>query len=122
MSKTKVMMETTDHSPYGSNFDDFLTEHGLLDECKAAAVKAVCALQIEQALQEKGMSKSAFARMLGTSRSQLDRILDPANDAVTLETLQRAAALLGKRLHVELMDSTEQPTKEVEEAAASLRR
>jgi DNA-binding Xre family transcriptional regulator len=95
----------TDPGPIGSSFDDFLAEHGILEECTTHAVKAVFAWQLDETRRKAGKSKSEFARMLGTSRSQLDRLLDPDNDAVTLETLQKAAALLGKHVRLELIDA-----------------
>lgn len=86
----------------GSSFDDFLTEEGIYEEVTAAAVKQVLAWQIEQARRAQGLSKSALAKRMQTSRSQLDRLLDPANTQVQLDTLQRAATALGQTLVVEL--------------------
>ena len=86
----------------GSNFDDFLQEEGLLAETEAAAVKRVLAHQIEREMAARRISKSALARMMQTSRSSLDRLLDPENASVTLFTLESAALALGKRLKVHL--------------------
>ncbi|MCW3476575.1 helix-turn-helix domain-containing protein [Limobrevibacterium gyesilva] len=91
--------------PFGSSFDDFLSERGLLEETTEYAVKAVFSWQLNEARKAKGLTKREFAELLGTSRSQLDRILDPDNDAVTLETLRKAAQLLGKRVRLELTDA-----------------
>jgi len=86
----------------GSDFDDFLEEEGLLAESEAAAVKRVIAYQIREEMKERQISKSALARMMNTSRSSLDRLLDPDNASVTLLTLESAALALGKRLKVQL--------------------
>lgn len=87
----------------GSNFDDFLAEEGLLTEAQAAAVKRVLAYQIEQLMISQNLSKTVMARRMNTSRAALNRLLDPANPSVTLQTLERAASVLGKRLQVELV-------------------
>ena len=86
----------------GSSFDDFLQEEGLLAEAEATAVKRVIAYQIEKEMAERHLSKSALAGMMKTSRSSLDRLLDPANASVTLLTLESVAHALGKRLKVQL--------------------
>lgn len=86
----------------GSSFDDFLKEEGLLADAEATAIKRVVAYQIEQEMQKSNLSKTALALKMHTSRSALDRLLDPRNVSVTLQTLERAALALGKRLKVEL--------------------
>lgn len=86
----------------GSTFDDFLKDEGLYEEATAHAVKRVLAWQIEQAMSEQGITKSAMAKRMNTSRAQLDRLLDPDNDKVQLDTVQRAAAAVGRTLHIEL--------------------
>ena len=86
----------------GSNFDDFLKEEGCLAEAEAAAVKKVITFQIEQMMKQKHLSKTALAKKMGTSRSALDRLLDPANVSITLQSLEKAALALGKRLKIEL--------------------
>jgi len=86
----------------GSSFDDFLQEEGLLAEAEATAVKRVIAYQIEKEMAERQISKSALARAMRTSRSSLDRLLDPENASVTLITLESVALALGKRLKVQL--------------------
>lgn len=88
----------------GSSFEDFLEEDGLLEEATAIAIKRVLAWQIEQAMKKEGLSKSGMARMMRTSRPALDRLLDPDNPSVTLRTMQRAAAILGKRIRLDLVD------------------
>jgi|CXWK01.1.fsa_nt_gi DNA-binding Xre family transcriptional regulator len=84
----------------GSNFDDFLAEEGILDEVTARAYKRLLALQVQDAMAETQMSKSELAGRLQTSRSQLDRLLDPENTAITLDSLERLARALGKQLIV----------------------
>ena len=86
----------------GTNFDDFLKEEGNLAEIEAAAVKKVVAFQIEQMMGKKHLSKTTFARKMHTSRSALDRLLDPSNGSITLQTLEKAALALDKRLKIEL--------------------
>ena len=87
----------------GSSFEDYLAEQGTLEETTASAVKRVLAWQLEQAMERKQISKSAMARAMCTSRSQLDRILDPDNDHIRLDTLTAAANVLGLNLRIELI-------------------
>ncbi len=82
--------------------DDFLAKDGLLAETEDAAIKEIIADQIKVAMDKKGLSKSAMAARMRTSRRQLDRLLDPKNPSVTLATLRRAASAVGRRLRVEL--------------------
>ena len=86
----------------GSDFDEFLQKEGLLAETEATAIKRVIAHQIEKEMAERQLSKSALASMMHTSRSSLDRLLDPDNASVTLLTLESVAIALGKRLKVQL--------------------
>jgi hypothetical protein len=86
----------------GSSFDDFLKEEGIREEAEVHAVKRVLAWQIAEEMKVKGLTKSAMAQRIKTSRAQLDRLLDPDNDKVQLDTVQRAAAALGKTLRLEL--------------------
>lgn len=90
----------------GSRFDDFLQEEGLLAETEAVAVKRVVSFQIAQLMASSKISKSALAKRMQTSRSAIERLLDPANESVTLQVLERAALALGKRLQIELVDVT----------------
>ncbi len=78
----------------GSGFDDFLEEEGLRAETEAAAIKHVIAYRIEMEMKRANLSKSALAEKMHTSRSALDRLLDPSNVSVTLQTLERAALAL----------------------------
>lgn len=88
----------------GSSFDDFLDESNLRNEVEGAAIKKVLAWQFEQEMIKQQKTKQGMAKELRTSRSQLDRLLDPANTAVSLETLTRAANVLGKQLVFEIRD------------------
>ena len=87
----------------GSSFDSWLREEGLYEEVSAAAIKRVVARQVGAAMEEKGFSKSEMARRMHTSRAALDRLLDPNNEAVTLNTLRRAAAVIGRQIRLELI-------------------
>jgi predicted XRE-type DNA-binding protein len=89
----------------GSDFDDFLRKEGLLEEVEAVAAKRVLAYQISEAMKEQDLSKAAMARRMGTSRSSLDRLLDPEVPSVTLLTLEKAAHVLGKRVRIEMVDA-----------------
>lgn len=86
----------------GSSFESFLDEEGIREEAEAQAVKRVIAWQIEQAMRDQGLTKVAMAQKMGTSRAQLDRLLDPENERVQLDTLRRAAAAIGRKLRLEL--------------------
>ena len=86
----------------GSSFSDFLKEEGIYEEVTTHAIKRVLAWQIEQAMREQGITKVEMAKRMKTSRAQLDRLLDPKNDKVQLDTLQRAAVAVGRKLHMEL--------------------
>ncbi len=86
----------------GSSFDDFLDEEGIREEVEDLALKEIISDQLSATMKKKGITKSAMARRMGTSRRQLDRLLDPRNQSVTLLTLRRAAAALGRTLRVEL--------------------
>ncbi|WP_264774437.1 helix-turn-helix domain-containing protein [Deinococcus aetherius] len=87
----------------GSSFDDFLAEEGLLADVEVVALKRVIAFQLEQEMKRSGLTKTELASRMETSRSAVDRLLDPENHAVTLRTLERAAGVLGKRLRLELV-------------------
>jgi antitoxin HicB len=87
----------------GSTLDSFLEEEGVLAEFQAKAIKEVIAWQLGEAMRERGLSKSRLAAMLHTSRTQVSRLLDPEDGNVTIETLQRAAQVLGRRVEVQLV-------------------
>lgn len=86
----------------GSSIDDFLKEEGIFEEAQAQAIKEVVAWQLAQAMKKKKISKSRMALLLKTSRTQVDRLLDPKND-ITLSSLQRAAAMVGRRVSIKLV-------------------
>jgi predicted XRE-type DNA-binding protein len=87
----------------GSNFDTFLEEEGILSEVEAIAIKRVIAYQIQEAMNQAGLSKSEMARQMNTSRSSLQRLLDPKNSSLNLQTITKAASVLGKKLKVEFV-------------------
>ena len=87
----------------GSSVDEFLREEGVLEEFQAQAVKEVIAWQLAQAMEEQKLSKRKLATLMHTSRTQVDRVLDPKDGNVTLATLQRAAAMVGRKVQVELV-------------------
>jgi len=86
----------------GSNFDEFLRKDGLLDDAESVAVKRVIAFEIAREMERANISQAELARRMHTSRSAVQRLLDPANPSVTLVTLERAASAVGKRLTVRL--------------------
>ena len=100
--KVRKNRKTVDHS--GSSFDSFLDQEGIREEVEVVAIKRVLAWQLEQAMQKQQKTKQALARQLHTSRSQLDRLLDPRNVSVTLDTITRAARALGKRVIIRVAD------------------
>lgn len=91
-----------DKKHIGSDFDDFLRDEGVLDEAEAVATKRAIAYQLVQEMERANISQSELARRMKTSRSSVERLLDPANPSVTLVTLERAASAIGKRLKVQL--------------------
>ena len=88
----------------GSSFDDLLEDTGELTEVSAVAIKRVIAWEISQKMEEEDISKTKMADLMETSRSSLDRLLDPENTSVTLHTLDSAARAVGKKLHIELVN------------------
>lgn len=86
----------------GSHFEDFLAKEGRLNESTAVALKRVIAWQLEQAIKKQHLTKNIVAKRMKTSRAQLDRLLDPANSSVTLETITRAAAAVGREVKITL--------------------
>jgi len=83
-------------------FDEFLSEQGMLGTCEERVIKEIIAEQLAEAMKAQGITKSAMAERMKTSRRQLDRLLDPTTPSVTLETLRRAANAVGRTLRVEL--------------------
>ena len=89
-------------SHMGSSIDDFLKEEVIFEEAQAHAVKEVVAWQLDEAMKKQKISKNKMAALLKTSRTQVDRLLNPKND-ITLSSLQRAAAMVGRRVMIELV-------------------
>jgi hypothetical protein len=87
----------------GSSLEDFLTEEGILEETRAMAIKETVAWQVQQSMEKEKITKVEMARRMKTSRAALDRLLDPGNGAVTLQTLSRAANAIGRGLRIELV-------------------
>jgi antitoxin HicB len=87
----------------GSSFDDFLKQDGIYEHVTARAIKRVIARQLGALMQDQGLTKSNLAKRMQTSRAQLDRLLDPDNESVTLGTLTRAAQAVGRQLRMELV-------------------
>ena len=86
----------------GSSIDDFLKSEGIFEEAQAEAIKEVVAWQLAEAMKEQKISKNKMATLMKTSRTQVDLLLDPKND-ITLSSLQRAAAMVGRRVSIELV-------------------
>ena len=87
----------------GSSFDDFLKREGIYEEVTARAIKRVIARQLDALMEKDGLTKTELAKRMRTSRAQLDRLLDPDNESVTLGTLTRAAQAVGRQLRMELV-------------------
>src|ERR1035438_2584116 len=107
--KVRKNHKVRDHS--GSTFDSFLEQEGIREEVEAVAIKRVLAWRLKQAMQEQQKTKQAMAKQLHTSRSQLDRLLDPQNVSVTLDTITRAARALGKRVIMRGADVKAKPVE-----------
>jgi antitoxin HicB len=91
----------------GSSLDEFLAEEGILETSQSFAIKQVLAWQIARFIEQQGLTKADMASRMNTSRSALDRLLDPNNDSVTLKTLQNAAATIGAHLEMKLVFNKE---------------
>jgi len=87
----------------GSSLDDFLQEEGMFEDATNYAIKRVLAWQVGKAMHDQGITKVEMARRMGTSRAHLNRLLDPNNDKVQLDTVQRAAAAIGRKVRLELV-------------------
>jgi antitoxin HicB len=86
----------------GSKFEDFLAKDGILEECRAAAIKFKISHELEKVMNERKLSKAEIAKRLKTSRTGVDRLLDPDNTSITLNTMAKVANLLGKRIEFAL--------------------
>jgi antitoxin HicB len=93
----------TDNPYTGSSFDDFLLEEGLYTECSAIAIKRVLARQLAEEMKRQNLTKTEMAKQMQTSRAQLDRLLDPEKTGVSIETITRAASVVGRQLRIELV-------------------
>jgi antitoxin HicB len=93
----------TDNKHRGSTLDSFLDEEGVLEEFQAKAIKEVIAWQLAEAMKDRKITKTALAVLMKTSRTQINRVLEPSDGNVTIETLQRAAAIVGRRVQLELV-------------------
>ena len=98
---TKAARKANPH--IGSDFDDFLREEGVYDQAEAVAVKRVLAFELERNMQKAKLTKTDMAKRMGTTRAQLDRLLNPENPATTLQTLVKAAGAVGKRVKISLV-------------------
>jgi antitoxin HicB len=101
MSKARTKRKSR-KSHMGSSIDDFMKREGIFEEAQAQAVKEVVAWQLDEAMKARKISKNKMAALLKTSRTQVDRILNPKSD-ITLSSLQRAAAMVGRRVTIELV-------------------
>ena len=88
----------------GSSLDDFLAENGILEETKTLALKQMIAEEISNAMEEKRLSQTDVAKAMGTSRSSVKRLLDPDNHSLRLDTLEKAASVVGKQVEIKLVD------------------
>jgi hypothetical protein len=100
-----VMPNEKTHDCIGPSFDEFLKEEGMHEEVESVAVKRVIAWELEQAMKSCHITKKAMAEKLKTSRSALDRLLDPNNPSISLPTILKVAAVLGKKVRLELEDA-----------------
>ena len=100
---TAAKLRKARHARHGSTLDSFLAQEGVLEDFQAAAIKEVIAWQIEKAMADKRLTKNKMAELMKTSRAQLDRLLNPDEGNVTIETLQRAANVLGRSIRIELV-------------------
>jgi hypothetical protein len=99
------MTEKRKNKHLGSSFDAYLVEEGLYEEATSVAWKRVLSWEVSEAMKKEGISKSEMAKRMNTSRSQLERLLDPDNPNILLETVQKAAAAVGKRMTISLADA-----------------
>ena len=91
------------HKNIGSSFDSFLKKDGLLSHTEDVAIKRVVAFQIQNEMIKKNLTKAKLAAQMNTSRSSLDRLLDPENDSIALKTLKKAADALGKKVVIQIV-------------------
>lgn len=96
-------MTTKKRTHWGSTLDDFLKEEGIYEEANARVAKEMIAWSLQQAMRKKGLTKKRMAELMETSRAQVDRLLNPSDHNVTLATLEKAAAIVGRQLRIELV-------------------
>ncbi|MDP2077311.1 MAG: XRE family transcriptional regulator [Sulfuricurvum sp.] len=87
----------------GSSFDDFLEEEGMLAQAEAVSIKRVIAYQLEETMKNEHITKTEMAKRMNTSRSAIDRLLDPLNTSITLATIESAVNVMGKRLQIQMI-------------------
>ena len=100
--KSNLLWPRPDSDPVGLSFDDYLKDEGMFEEVHAKALKRALSEQIEEGMQAANISKVKMAEMMATSRSQLDRVLDPDNVAIQLDTLMKAARAVGKTVEIKI--------------------
>ena len=101
--KINAMSIKSDHPNVGPSLDGLLKEEGILEEATAYAMKSVIAWQLQEEMKKRKLTKVAMAKLMNTTRSQLDRVLNPDDGNVTIETLQRAAKAVGRSVHFQLI-------------------
>lgn len=94
-------MSTINPDRVGSSFEDFLKEDGIFEECEAAAIKRVIAWELAQYMKNQHVTKTAVAKLMGTSRSLVDRVLDSADSSITLATILKVARVVGKPMQIQ---------------------
>jgi antitoxin HicB len=115
-------MSNTSDPHLGSSFDRFLEEEGLLESTQVVAIKRVMAWQLEQAMKAKRLTKQNLAKQLHTSRSQVDRLLDPRYVGVSLESLAKAADAVGKCVQIQLVDKVRPRRAQAGKRAVAVRK
>lgn len=103
VSRQKMESKMADNQHRGSTLDNCLVAEGMLEEFQAKSIKEVIAWQLADAMKKQGLTKTRLAALMKTSRTQIDRLLDPNEGNVTIETLLRAAAIVGRRVKLELL-------------------
>ena len=98
----RARKEDRENKHRGSRFDDFLAEEGILEDCTAVAVKRVFALQVGETMKEMHVTKTAMAKKMSSSRTQVDRVLAPEETGTSIDALVKAAVALGKKLEIRL--------------------
>jgi hypothetical protein len=100
---TQMKTKTSKNAHRGGDFREFLDEQGILAEVEILALKRVVAIELQQILEEERITKTQLAARMKTSRASLDRILDPSNPSLTIASLGKAAAALGRKVELQLV-------------------